>query len=94
MIAPLRIGADVTSLDPVGTIGRLGDRPVPPTHGSADVVDRPAETAERNMAAALEAGVPVGLEICPGAGHGAVIDTCPTDWARWAVLFMDAARSG
>jgi pimeloyl-ACP methyl ester carboxylesterase len=92
--ASLRIGADITTADPVRTIGRLGKRPVLLIHGSADLVDRPAESAERNLAAALEAGVPVGLEICPGAGHGTVIDTCPKEWARWAVTFMDAARSG
>ena len=92
--ASLRIGADITTVDPVRTIGRLGTRPVLLIHGSADLVDRPAESAERNLAAALAAGVPVGLEICPGAGHGVVIDICPDQWARWAVSFMDAARSG
>jgi hypothetical protein len=57
-------------------------------------VDRPAESAERNLHAALAAGVTVGLEICPGGGHGTVIDTCPQEWARWAVSFMDAAQAG
>jgi pimeloyl-ACP methyl ester carboxylesterase len=90
----LKIGADVTSVDPVRTIARVGGRPVLLIHGSADLVDRPGESAERNLRAALEAGVPVGLEICPGAGHGKVIDTCPEAWARWAVAFMDAARGG
>lgn len=90
----LRIGADITGVDPVRTITRVGDRPVLLIHGSADLADRPSESAERNLHAALEAGVPVGLEICPGAGHGKVIDTCPEAWARWAVAFMDAARGG
>jgi pimeloyl-ACP methyl ester carboxylesterase len=88
----LRIGADVTSVDPVRTIARVGDRPVLLVHGSADLVDRPSESAERNLHAALEAGVPVGLEICPGAGHGKVVDTCPEEWARWAVSLMAAAQ--
>jgi pimeloyl-ACP methyl ester carboxylesterase len=90
----LRIGADVTAVDPVRTITRVGDRPVLLIHGSADVVDRPSESAERNLHAALAAGVPVGLEICPGAGHGKVVDTCPEEWARWAVSFMAAAQGG
>ena len=90
----LRIGADIASVDPVRTITRVGDRPVLLVHGSADLVDRPGESAERNLRAALEAGVSIRLEICQGAGHGKVIDTCPEAWARWAVAFMDAARGG
>ncbi len=90
----LRIGADVTTVDPVRTITRIGDRPVLLIHGSADTVDRPSESAERNLRAALEAGVPIGLEICQGARHGEVVDTCPEQWARWAVSFMTAAQGG
>jgi len=89
----LRIGADITSVDPVTTITRVGDRPVLLIHGSADVVDRPDESAERNLHAAQGAGVPVGLQICPGAEHGEVVDTCQEEWAFWAVSFMDAARA-
>ncbi len=92
--ASLRIGADITAVDPVRTITRVGNRPVLLIHGSADLVDRPSESAERNLHAALEAGVTVGLEVCPGGGHGTVIDTCPQEWARWAVSFMDAAQAG
>ena len=89
--ASLRIGADITTVDPIRTIARVGRRPVLLIHGSADLVDRPTESAERNFHVALEAGVPVGLQVCPGAGHGTVIDVCPQEWARWAVSFMDAA---
>jgi pimeloyl-ACP methyl ester carboxylesterase len=92
--ASLRIGADIASVDPLRTITRVGDRPVLLLHGSADHVDRPSQSAERNLHAAQEAGVAVGLEICPGADHGDVIGTCPEAWARWAVSFMDAARGG
>ena len=90
--ASLRIGADITTVDPVRTIGRVGTRPVLLIHGSADKVDRPNKSAERNLHAALDAGVPIGLQVCPGGGHGTVIDTCPQEWARWAVSFMDAAQ--
>jgi pimeloyl-ACP methyl ester carboxylesterase len=92
--ASLRIGADITTVDPQRTITRVGDRPVLLIHGSADLVDRPGESAERNLHAALGAGVAVGLEICPGGGHGTVIDTCPKEWARWAISFMTAAHEG
>jgi pimeloyl-ACP methyl ester carboxylesterase len=89
----LRIGADVTEVDPVRTITRLGDRPVLLVHGSADEVNRPSESAELNLRAALGAGVPVELEYCQGGTHGELIDRCPADWARWAVSFLDAAAA-
>ncbi len=92
--ASLRIGGDITTVDPVRTITRVGDRPVLLIHGSADVLDRPSESAERNLRAALEVGVPIGLEICQGAKHGEAITRCSDAWARWAVSFMDAARGG
>lgn len=91
--ASLRLGADLASVDPVRTITRVGDRPVLLIHGAADLVDRPDESAERNLRAAMDAGVTVGLQVCPGAGHGEVIDTCPEAWASWAVDFMTAAQA-
>ena len=93
MGASLRIGADIASVDPVRTITRLGDRPVLLIHGAADIVDRPDESAERNLQAAMAAGVTVGLQVCPGAEHGEVINTCPEAWAQWAVSFMTAAQA-
>ncbi len=89
--ASLRLGGDVTSVDPVRTIVRMGDRPVLLTHGTADVIDRPDQSAEVNLKAALDAGVPVALRYCPGAGHGAVIERCPADWARWVRDFFATA---
>jgi hypothetical protein len=88
----IRIGADWTEVDPVRTIVQLGDRPVLLTHGTNDVLDRPAESADFNVQAALGVGVPVELHYCRGATHGAVIDTCPTDWARWVTSFLEGAR--
>ena len=88
----IRIGADWTVVDPVQTISRVGDRPVLLVHGTNDVLDRPAQSADRNFHAAMDAGVPVELEYCRGATHGAVIDTCPDDWARWTVSFLDGAQ--
>jgi pimeloyl-ACP methyl ester carboxylesterase len=90
----IRVGADITTIDPIHTITRVGDRPVLLVHGSADLVDRPAESAERNLHAALDAGVRVGLEVCPGAGHGTVVDTCPRQWAQWVISFLAAAQAG
>jgi pimeloyl-ACP methyl ester carboxylesterase len=79
--------------DPVQTIAKVGDRPVLLTHGTDDALDRPSESAERNFHAALDAGVPVELEYCRGATHGAVIDRCPDDWARWVTSFLEGAAA-
>ena len=87
----IRLGADWTAVDPVQTIAQVGDRPVLLIHGTDDALDRPSESADRNFHAALDAGVPVELEYCPGATHGAVIDACPADWARWATSFLEGA---
>ena len=62
----IRIGADWTVVDPVQTIARVGDRPVLLVHGTNDVLDRPAQSADRNFHAAMDAGVPVELEYCRG----------------------------
>jgi hypothetical protein len=40
---------------------------------------------------ALDSGVPAELHMCPGATHGKVIDTCPTEWGQWAVAFLNRA---
>jgi pimeloyl-ACP methyl ester carboxylesterase len=87
----LRLGTDVTQVDPVRTIARLGDRPVLLIHGTADVLDVPAQASEPNFHAALEAGVPVELQYCPGGTHGQLIEACPAEWARWAQSFLEGA---
>ena len=89
----LRLGADWTVVDPVRTIAQLGDRPVLLTHGTNDVIDRPAESADLNYRAARDARVPVELRYCHGATHGAVVDTCPVEWARWVTSFLEEARA-
>jgi len=89
----IRIAGDVTSIDPVKLIGRLGDRPVLLIQGTADQVDPPAEASDRNFQAALAAGVPVELAYCPGARHGLTVKTCPAQWGSWATAFLERARS-
>ncbi len=86
-----RLGVDVTSIDPVRTITRMGKRPVLLLHGTADITDRPEQSADVNFHAALAAGVPVELHYCIGARHGLVIDSCPTEWANWANWFFASA---
>jgi len=87
----LRTGEDIAATDPIATIPRLGRRPVLLIHGTDDPVDRPAESAERNVAAAQAAGVPATLRYCEGGRHGNLIDHCPDEWGRWANdFFADA----
>ena len=88
----MRLGEDITALDPVRTIVRVGYRPVLLTHGTADEIDRPAESLEVNLAAAMAAGIDVRVERCEGAGHGEVVATCGPAWADWVGDFLSEAR--
>lgn len=89
----VRLGAAVESVDPVTTIAQVGDRPILLTHGALDVIDRPADSLERNVEAATRAGVDVEVRRCAGAGHGKVVVACATDWATWVLEFL-AAHGG
>lgn len=91
--AQLRLGAAVESVDPVTTIAQIGDRPVLLTHGERDEIDRPADSLERNLAAAARAGIDVEVYRCPDAGHGQVIAVCGAEWTS-AVLDFLAANGG
>jgi hypothetical protein len=95
----LRTGGDVTTIDPLKTIVRMGDRPVLLLHSTTDKIDPPVQAAEKNFHAALDAGVPVELNYCKGlttgnGSHGRVIERCPVEWTRWANQFLEAAIAG
>ena len=89
----MRLDEDITSVDPVRTIVRVGWRPVLLTHGTEDAIDRPEESVDVNLAAALAAGVDVRVERCDGAGHGKVVTTCGDAWADWVGDFLSEARA-
>jgi pimeloyl-ACP methyl ester carboxylesterase len=89
----LRLGEPVESVDPVLTITQVGNRPILLTHGSADVIDRPAQSLDRNVAAAGAAGADVEVHVCQGAGHGMVVTVCAADWTAWVQQFL-AAHGG
>ncbi len=90
----LRLGEDIAEADPVVSIRRLAARPIPIlfTHGGRDVVDRPGDSLEINLRAAIEAGLPVEARVCPEAGHGKVITVCAEEWGTWVRDFLAAAR--
>jgi pimeloyl-ACP methyl ester carboxylesterase len=87
----LRTGLNLMDSNPIDFIPALGHRPLLLIHGTADLHDLPSRSVNANYNIALAAGVPVELHMCEGATHGHVIDTCPADWGRWSVDFLDRA---
>jgi pimeloyl-ACP methyl ester carboxylesterase len=87
-LSSLRSGVDLASADPQGTIAQLGDRPVLLIHGTDDVLDVPAHSADLNLAAAKAAGVPATLEYCEGGEHGQLVEGCPEEWQAWLDEFL------
>lgn len=89
----LRLGLDLQEADAAVAIPALGHRPLLLLHGTADEKDVPERSVAVIDRAAQAAGVPVELHMRPGGTHGRVIDTCPVDWGRWSVEFLDRAFS-
>ena len=58
-------------------------------HVAADVHERAARGVDGSHRTGQGSGVTVGVYMCPGAAHGKVIDTCPTEWGQWIVGFLD-----
>jgi pimeloyl-ACP methyl ester carboxylesterase len=85
-----RLGESIESVDPVRLLPRWDDRPILFTHGSADVVDRPADSLELNLAAAEAAGLSYESHVCEGAGHGRVVEVCEDAWTGWVQTFVAA----
>jgi pimeloyl-ACP methyl ester carboxylesterase len=87
-LSTLRSGVDIGSVDPVRTIGTLGDRPVLLIHGTDDVLDTVDHAAKPNLAAAETGGVPVTIRYCEGGRHGGLVDACPGEWQAWVDAFL------
>ena len=90
--ASWRLGVDITAADPVRTITQAGNRPVLLLHGLLDAVDTPTNSLQRNVAAALAAGVDLEVHVCPTGRHGTVYDECPVQWGDWTTHFLAVAR--
>ena len=86
--ALLRTGEDTTSIDPLATIDRLGDRPILLVYGGQDAAIGESDPTQLRDAAA-DAGVPVQLEMCADAGHAGSPEACPEDYAAWVLGFLD-----
>jgi acetyl esterase/lipase len=85
-----RTGVDVTAADPELNIDNLGAVPVLILQGTADRFLQP-DAAEDLAAAAREAGVPVEVQTCDGAGHSRLDEVCPDEYRTWVLGFL--ARS-
>jgi pimeloyl-ACP methyl ester carboxylesterase len=83
-----RVGTSIETVDPVRTLVRFTDRPVLLTHGLDDVVDRPSDSLDVNVAAARAARIDLEVHTCAGASHGRVVEVCATDWATWVQAFL------
>jgi len=84
----LRTGAWPGDADPIDAIPDLGARPLLIIYGAADDTDLPDRNAKLLFETAQAAGVPVEIHVCPGAGHGRVVDTCPTEYKAWVLSFL------
>lgn len=84
----LRTGANVLAADPIDAIVKMGERPVLIVHGGDDR-DAPTVGATRMFDAARDAGVPVELHLCPGAGHGKSDEVCAGEYGGWLNDFLE-----
>jgi pimeloyl-ACP methyl ester carboxylesterase len=84
----LRTGQDITVADPVASIARLDERPLLLVHGDLDDSIGPSD-AQDMLEAAEEAGSPVTLHVCPGAGHGGSPAACAEEYPDWVLGFLE-----
>jgi pimeloyl-ACP methyl ester carboxylesterase len=83
-----RVGEPLESVDPIRTLTHWDSRPILFTHGSADVVDRPSDSLDRNLEVAEAMGIPYDAHVCQDAGHGKVVEVCESAWANWVQAFV------
>ena len=89
----IRSGENVLASDPINAVIRLGSRPVLLLQGGSDR-DVPPSSADRIAAAATAAGVDLELQVCEGADHGRLDETCPDDYGRWLNDFLERVLTG
>lgn len=83
----LRTGEDVSSVDPVQAIERLGDRPVLLLFGGRDDKIGRGDAADL-QAAAEEGGSHPRVEICEDASHAQLIEACADEYRAWVLAFL------
>jgi uncharacterized protein len=83
----IRTGQDVSAVDPIQRIGRLGDRPVLLIVGGQDSAIGSTDGQDL-LGAAQEGSARAELEVCPPAEHGQTLEACPDDFRDWVLGFL------
>ena len=84
----LRTGEDMSAVDPVQAIGRIGERPVLIVAAGQDA-EVGAADADDLVAAGRAEGASVELVSCPTAAHASSVVACPAEYAAWALGFLE-----
>jgi pimeloyl-ACP methyl ester carboxylesterase len=83
----IRTGQDMSAVDPVQAIARLGTRPVLLLSGGKDDSIGPGDSQEL-VDAAKGAGVDAELRTCPAAGRDPMPEACPSEAPGWVLGFL------
>lgn len=86
----VRTGQDMSSVDPLQTVERYGERPLLIIAGGADDAIGP-EDPQKLLGAARDGGADAQLQVCAGAGHAESAETCRDDYAGWVLGFLQRA---
>lgn len=84
----IRTGEDFSAADPVQAVTHLDGRPLLLVYGQDDDAIGPNDSADM-LEAADEAGSPVEIHVCAGAGHAASAEVCAEDYGTWVLGFLD-----
>jgi pimeloyl-ACP methyl ester carboxylesterase len=82
-----RTGVDVTAVDPVLHVDELGSTRLLVLQGDEDRLIE-ADAAELLAAEAQDAGVPVEVQRCAGAGHSQLVEVCAAAYRDWVLGFL------
>lgn len=83
----IRTGQDMSAADPLQAIERYGERPLLIIAGGSDDTMGATDAGDL-LAAALDGGADAELQVCPAAGHGEALRTCPGDYRDWVLGFL------
>jgi alpha-beta hydrolase superfamily lysophospholipase len=86
----IRTGQDMSAVDPVQAIARLGTRPVLILTGGRDDSIGPNDPMAL-LDAAGGARVDAQLQTCASAGQDQMLETCPTETSGWVLGFLARA---
>jgi hypothetical protein len=86
----VRTGQDMSAVDPVQTIERLGERPLLIIAGEADDAVGTNDASDL-LTAAQGGGADAELQVCAGGGHAAASTTCRDAYREWVLGFLRRA---